>query len=61
MLANSVTTPGVVRDNVSLRFQGDFRRVIFPSPEDSNSSLVSREDFNEFRFMVGTVFDVGRR
>lgn len=50
-----------VSDNVSLRFQGDFRRVMFPSPDDSNSSLVSREDYNEFRFMIGAVFDVGLR
>ena len=50
-----------VSDTVAVRFQGDYRRVFFPSPEDSSSGLVSRNDFNEFRFMVGVVLRVGRQ
>ncbi len=48
-------------DNMAVRAQGDYRRVFFPSPESSKSSLVSRNDFDEFRFMVGVVFRVGER
>ena len=48
-------------DNMAVRVQGDYRRVFFPSPESSSSSLVSRNDFDEFRFMAGVVFRVGER
>ena len=50
-----------INDQVSIRFQGDFRRVFFPDPDNSNSSLVDRNDHNEFRFMTGFSFKVGER
>ena len=50
-----------INEKVSIRFQGDFRRVFFPNPDNSNSSLVDRSDHDEFRFMTGFVFNVGPR
>ena len=50
-----------VTDVLSVRFQGDYQLVFFPSPDSSNSSLVSRDDFNQFRFMTGVTVKVGRQ
>jgi opacity protein-like surface antigen len=50
-----------VNDAMAVRFQGDYRMVIFPDPADSNSSLRSDDNYNEFRFAVGVVFKVGER
>ena len=50
-----------VTDTVAVRFQGDYRLVFFPNPEDSSSSLVDRNNHQEFRFMTGVVFKVGAR
>ena len=52
-----------VRDNVAVRFQGDYRMVMHGNPADSNASLVVEDgaDWNEFRFAVGVVFRLGSR
>ncbi len=50
-----------VNDVWGIRFQGDYQRVFFPSPDTSNSSLVSRTDYNQFRFMTGFTINVGPR
>ena len=50
-----------VTDVLGVRFQGDYQRVFFPNPDDSNSSLVSRDNYNQFRFMTGVTVKVGRR
>lgn len=52
-----------VTDNTAIRFQGDYRRVFFPDPADSNSTFVTQDgaDFNEFRFNIGLVFKLGGR
>ncbi len=50
-----------VNDTTAVRFQGDYRMLFFPDPTSSDSSLVSNDNFNEFRFAVGVVFKVGER
>jgi hypothetical protein len=51
----------------ALRVQGDYRRVFFPTPDQSRPgefpSLVSKDgaDYQDFTFSVGLVFKIGRR
>jgi hypothetical protein len=50
-----------VNDSVAVRFQADYRLVLFGDPSDSSASLVSADgaDYNEFRFNIGIVLNVG--
>lgn len=52
-------------NNLALHFQGDYRRVFFGVPDQSNpgASLVSKDgaDFNEVLFSVGVAFKLGTR
>ncbi len=49
-----------MRDNMALRIQGDYRRVFFPTPDqtDPGASLVSKDgdDYQDFVLNVGVVF-----
>jgi hypothetical protein len=51
----------------ALRIQGDYRRVVFPEPDQTNAgdlpSLVSKDgaDHQDFTFSVGVVFKLGAR
>ena len=51
-----------VTETLAVRFQGDYRLVLFGDPADSSASLVSADgsDFNEFRFNIGIVFKFGQ-
>ena len=52
-------------DLMALRLQGDYRRVFFPVPDqtDPGSSLVSKDgaDYQDVIFTVGIVFKLGQR
>jgi hypothetical protein len=52
-------------DLTALRLQGDYRRVFFPVPDqtDPGSSLVSKDgaDYQDVIFTVGVVFKLGQR
>jgi opacity protein-like surface antigen len=52
-------------DLMALRLQGDYRRVFFPVPDqtDPGSSLVSKDgaDYQDVIFTVGVVFKLGQR
>jgi hypothetical protein len=56
-----------VTDRTALRFQGDYRRVLFPEPDQTRpgdfASLVSPggDDYQDFTFSVGLVFKLGDR
>jgi hypothetical protein len=56
-----------VTDRTALRFQGDYRRVLFPEPDQTRpgdfASLVSPggEDYQDFTISVGVVFKLGDR
>jgi hypothetical protein len=56
-----------VTDRTALRFQGDYRRVLFPEPDQTRpgdfASLVSKDgaDYQDFTVSVGLVFKFGER
>jgi hypothetical protein len=54
-----------ITDITALRIQGDYRRVFFPVPDqtDPGASLVSKDgaDYQDVIFTVGVVFKLGQR
>ena len=50
-------------ENTAFRVQGDYRRVLFPEPDQTNpgTSLVSKDgdDYQDFFFSVGVIFRLG--
>jgi hypothetical protein len=54
-------------DLTALRIQGDYRRIFFPTPDQTRpgelSSLVSKDgaDYQDFTVSVGVVFKLGQR
>jgi Outer membrane protein beta-barrel domain len=56
-----------ITDLAALRFQGDYRRVFFPDPDQTKpgdlASLVNKDgaDYQDFGFSVGVVFKLGER
>ena len=52
-------------ENTAFRVQGDYRRVFFPEPDQTNpgASLVSKDgdDYQDFIFSVGVIFRLGER